>query len=118
DIQYYNTGFWILWSISKADTFVSQILLHDVTYADQFPTDSSKVAFAVSLMMYYTATWSQPYLTRVFNTDEVVFDKFLDDFSLKTSDLTHSLKLQHLNHFLRTKLLTWTMLTIGLKLMY
>ncbi|KNZ64720.1 uncharacterized protein VP01_10000g1, partial [Puccinia sorghi] len=40
------------------------ILLHTVTYPDQFPTDSRKVAFAVSFMKDYAATWSQPYLMK------------------------------------------------------
>ncbi|KNZ59509.1 uncharacterized protein VP01_1715g2 [Puccinia sorghi] len=47
---------------------------------DQFPTDSSKVAFAISFMTEYAAAWSQPYLMSVFNAEEVVFGKFLDDF--------------------------------------
>ncbi|KNZ45514.1 uncharacterized protein VP01_803g4 [Puccinia sorghi] len=63
------------------ESFVGQILLHAVTYHDQFPTESSKVAFAVSFMTDYAATWSQPYLMRVFNSEGVVFDEFLDDFS-------------------------------------
>ncbi|KNZ61179.1 uncharacterized protein VP01_14414g1, partial [Puccinia sorghi] len=66
--------------LSTAKSFVGQILLHAVTYPEQFPTDSSKVAFAVSFMTDYAATWSQPYLMKVFNADEVAFNKFLDDF--------------------------------------
>ncbi|KNZ46420.1 uncharacterized protein VP01_7289g1 [Puccinia sorghi] len=50
-------------------SFVGQILLHTITYPEQFPTDSSKVAFAVLLMTNYTETWSQPYLMKVFNAD-------------------------------------------------
>ncbi|KNZ63076.1 uncharacterized protein VP01_11917g1, partial [Puccinia sorghi] len=47
---------------------------------EQFPTNSSKVAFAVSFMTDYTATWSQPYLMKVFNVEEVAFNEFLDKF--------------------------------------
>ncbi|KNZ63889.1 uncharacterized protein VP01_10888g1, partial [Puccinia sorghi] len=65
---------------AAAKSFFGQILLHTVTYPDQFPTDSSKVAFAVSFMKDYAASWSQLYLMRVFNAKGVVFDKFLDDF--------------------------------------
>ncbi|KNZ50976.1 uncharacterized protein VP01_4148g1, partial [Puccinia sorghi] len=60
--------------------FVGQILLHTITYPEQFPTDSSKVAFAVSFMTEYAETWSQLYLGKVFNEEPVVFDDFLNDF--------------------------------------
>ncbi|KNZ50108.1 uncharacterized protein VP01_459g8 [Puccinia sorghi] len=70
---------------AAAKYFVGQILLHNV---DQFPTNSSKVAFAVSFMREYAATWSQPYLMKVFNTEEVAFEKFLDDF--KSSFFEHN----------------------------
>ncbi|KNZ50159.1 uncharacterized protein VP01_4576g4 [Puccinia sorghi] len=41
---------------ATAKFFVGQILLHTITYPDQFPTNSSKVAFAFSLMTDYAAT--------------------------------------------------------------
>ncbi|KNZ61459.1 uncharacterized protein VP01_13981g1, partial [Puccinia sorghi] len=41
---------------------------------------AEKVAFAVSFMMDYAATWSKPYLMNVFKMEEVTFNKFLDDF--------------------------------------
>ncbi|KNZ61407.1 uncharacterized protein VP01_14047g1, partial [Puccinia sorghi] len=74
---------------SAAESFVGQILLHAITYPDQFPTNSSKVAFAVSFMTDYAATWSQPYLTRVFNAEGAVFDEFLDDFRCSFFDHNH-----------------------------
>ncbi|KNZ63676.1 uncharacterized protein VP01_11142g1, partial [Puccinia sorghi] len=37
-------------------------------------------AFAVLFMTDYAATWSQPYLMKVFNAEEVALKKFLDDF--------------------------------------
>ncbi|KNZ44391.1 uncharacterized protein VP01_9207g1, partial [Puccinia sorghi] len=58
-------------------------------YHDQFPTDSSKVAFAVSFMTEYAATWSQPYLMRVFNAKGVFFDQLLDDFKSIFFDHNH-----------------------------
>ncbi|KNZ62649.1 uncharacterized protein VP01_12421g2, partial [Puccinia sorghi] len=64
-----------------AKSFVGQISLHTVTYSEQFPTNSSKVAFAVLFMTDYAATWSQPYLMKVFNAEEVALDKFLDNFN-------------------------------------
>ncbi|KNZ60026.1 uncharacterized protein VP01_1624g2 [Puccinia sorghi] len=73
---------------SVVESFVGQILLHTVTYPEQFPTNSSKVAFAILFMTDYAATWSQPYLMKVFNTEEVVFNKFLDDF--KSSFFDHN----------------------------
>ncbi|KNZ61428.1 uncharacterized protein VP01_14007g1, partial [Puccinia sorghi] len=60
--------------------FVGQILLHTFTYPEQFPTKSSKVDFAVLCMTDYAAAWSQPYLMNLFNAEEVVFNKFLEDF--------------------------------------
>ncbi|KNZ43975.1 uncharacterized protein VP01_965g5 [Puccinia sorghi] len=69
---------------AAAKYFVGQILLHTATYPEQFPTDSRKVAFAVLFMTNYAATWSQPYLMKVFNTEEVAFNKFLDDFNCPT----------------------------------
>ncbi|KNZ55130.1 uncharacterized protein VP01_2759g4 [Puccinia sorghi] len=47
----------------------------------KLPTNSRKVAFSVSFMTDYAATWSQPYLMKVFNTEEVALKKFLDDFN-------------------------------------
>ncbi|KNZ46311.1 uncharacterized protein VP01_7370g1, partial [Puccinia sorghi] len=52
-----------------------------------FPTDSRKLVFAISFMMYLAATWSQPYLTKVFNGEEVVFSEFINDF--KSSFFNH-----------------------------
>ncbi|KNZ50872.1 uncharacterized protein VP01_41g8 [Puccinia sorghi] len=71
---------------AAAKSFFGQILLHTVTYPTPFPTDSSKVAFSVSFMMDYTSTWSQLYLMKVFNTEEVAFNKFLDDFKSSLFD--------------------------------
>ncbi|KNZ61512.1 uncharacterized protein VP01_13907g1 [Puccinia sorghi] len=65
---------------AAAKSFFGQILLHTITSPEKFPTDSRKVAFAVSFMTDYAATWSQPYLMKVFNTEEVAFNKFLDNF--------------------------------------
>ncbi|KNZ52024.1 uncharacterized protein VP01_3724g1, partial [Puccinia sorghi] len=65
---------------AAAEAFVGQIGLHAVTYPKRFPTNTIKVAFAVSFMRDYTATWSQPYLDKVFNEVPVVFDDFLKDF--------------------------------------
>ncbi|KNZ50459.1 uncharacterized protein VP01_4415g1 [Puccinia sorghi] len=70
-------------------SFFGQILLHAITYPDQFPTESSKVSFVVSCMTDYAATWSQPYLMRVFNAEEVVFDEFRDDFRSIFFDQNH-----------------------------
>ncbi|KNZ44241.1 uncharacterized protein VP01_937g1 [Puccinia sorghi] len=63
---------------AAAEPFVGQILLH--TYPKQFPTNSSKVDFAV-IMTDCTATWSQSYMMKVLNAEEVAFNKFLDDFN-------------------------------------
>lgn len=63
-----------------AEAFIGQIYLHTVTYPERFPTDSSKVAFAVSFMTDYAATWSQPYLNKVCSGEAVVFSEFIDDF--------------------------------------
>ncbi|KNZ49813.1 uncharacterized protein VP01_4761g2 [Puccinia sorghi] len=52
---------------AAAKVFVGQIGLHAVTYPKRFPTDTRKVVFAVFFMRDYTATWSQPYLDKVFN---------------------------------------------------
>ncbi|KNZ53659.1 uncharacterized protein VP01_3171g3 [Puccinia sorghi] len=50
-----------------AKAFISQIGLHAFTYPKQFPTDARKVVFTVLFMKDYTATWSQPYMDKVFN---------------------------------------------------
>ncbi|KNZ49555.1 uncharacterized protein VP01_4941g1 [Puccinia sorghi] len=67
-----------------ANSFFGHILLHTVTYPECFPTESSKVALDFSFMPDYAATWSQPYLMKVFNTEEVAFKTFLDDFNHPT----------------------------------
>ncbi|KNZ47789.1 uncharacterized protein VP01_6146g3 [Puccinia sorghi] len=43
------------------ELFIGQIGLYAVTYPKEFPDDSRKVAFTISFMKYYAATWSQPY---------------------------------------------------------
>ncbi|KNZ47372.1 uncharacterized protein VP01_6452g2, partial [Puccinia sorghi] len=40
---------------ASAESFVGQILLHNVTSPERFPTDSSKVAFSVLFMTNYAA---------------------------------------------------------------
>ncbi|KNZ48356.1 uncharacterized protein VP01_5729g1 [Puccinia sorghi] len=65
---------------AASEAFVGQIGLHAVTYPKIFPTNTSKVAFAVSFMKDYTETWSQPYLEKVFNGEPVVFNYFLKNF--------------------------------------
>ncbi|KNZ63667.1 uncharacterized protein VP01_11162g1, partial [Puccinia sorghi] len=37
----------------------------------------------------YAATWSQPYLIKVFNAEEVAFDEFLDEFRCSLFDHNH-----------------------------
>ncbi|KNZ46983.1 uncharacterized protein VP01_677g6 [Puccinia sorghi] len=73
---------------AAAKPFIAQIGLHAVTYLKQFPTNTSKVAFAALFMQDYAATWSQLYLTRLFNGEKVVFSKFMDDF--KSSFFDHN----------------------------
>ncbi|KNZ47119.1 uncharacterized protein VP01_666g14 [Puccinia sorghi] len=73
---------------TAANLFVGQISLHAVTYPKRFPTDASKVVFAISFMKDYAATWSHPYLKRVFNGELVVFNNFLNDF--KSSFFDHN----------------------------
>ncbi|KNZ45607.1 uncharacterized protein VP01_799g5 [Puccinia sorghi] len=65
---------------TAAEAFVGQIGLHAITYPESFPSNASKVAFSVSFMKDYTATWSQPYLDKVFNRKPVVLNDFLNDF--------------------------------------
>ncbi|KNZ61496.1 uncharacterized protein VP01_13932g1 [Puccinia sorghi] len=72
-----------------AKFFGCQILLHTVTYPEQFPNKSSKVDFSVLCMTDYAATWSQTYLMNLFNAEEVVFNKFLEDFKFSFFDHNH-----------------------------
>ncbi|KNZ55410.1 uncharacterized protein VP01_268g1 [Puccinia sorghi] len=65
---------------AAAEVFAGQIGLHAVTYPERFPTDASKVVFTVLFMKDYAATWSQPYLEKVFNREPVVFNDFLKNF--------------------------------------
>ncbi|KNZ61102.1 uncharacterized protein VP01_14519g1, partial [Puccinia sorghi] len=71
-----------------AKSFFGQILLHTVTYPEQFPTHSRKVTFA-AFMIDYAANWSQPYLMKIFNMEEVAFNKFLDNFESSFFDHNH-----------------------------
>ncbi|KNZ53219.1 uncharacterized protein VP01_3300g2 [Puccinia sorghi] len=71
-----------------AESFVGRIGLHAITYTERFPKDSSKVSFPISFMTDYAATWSQPYLTKIFNGEAVVFSEFIDDF--KSSFFDHN----------------------------
>ncbi|KNZ63491.1 uncharacterized protein VP01_11372g1, partial [Puccinia sorghi] len=84
-----------------AETFVGQILLHTVTYPESFPTNSSKVAFAVSFMTDYATSWYQPYLMKVFNEEEVAFNKFLDNFNSIFFDQNHQHHVEFTLQFLR-----------------
>ncbi|KNZ57264.1 uncharacterized protein VP01_219g10 [Puccinia sorghi] len=65
---------------ATAKAFVGQIGLHAVTYPKQFPTNTSKVVFAVLFMKDYTETWSQLYLEKVFHREPGGFNDFLNDF--------------------------------------
>ncbi|KNZ59113.1 uncharacterized protein VP01_17g15 [Puccinia sorghi] len=58
-------------------------------YPKRFPTNASKVVFAVLFMKDYAATWSQPYLDKVFNGKLVVCNDFLDDFKSRFFDHNH-----------------------------
>ncbi|KNZ48856.1 uncharacterized protein VP01_5361g1, partial [Puccinia sorghi] len=51
---------------------------------------ASKVVFAILFMKDYTATWSQPYLDKVFNGEPVVFNDFLNNFRSSLFDHNHS----------------------------
>ncbi|KNZ63397.1 uncharacterized protein VP01_11501g1 [Puccinia sorghi] len=64
---------------AAAKSFVGQILLHTVTYPECFPTPEKWILLS-PLWKDYAATWSQTYLMKVFNAEEVAFNKFLDDF--------------------------------------
>ncbi|KNZ64397.1 uncharacterized protein VP01_10347g1, partial [Puccinia sorghi] len=89
--------------------FIGQIGLHSVTYPEQFPTDASKVVFAVSFMRDYTATWSQPYLDKVFHKVPVVFDYFLKD--IRSSFFDHN-RQHHAEVALRNLCQTGTVVVI------
>ncbi|KNZ62855.1 uncharacterized protein VP01_1214g2 [Puccinia sorghi] len=65
---------------AAVEVFVGQIGLHAITNPKCFPTNTSKVVFAVLFMKDYTATWSQPYLDKVLNREPVVFNDFLNNF--------------------------------------
>lgn len=71
---------------APAEAFVAQIGLHTITYPERFPTDASKVAFTVSFMTDYASTWAQPYLTKIFESQEVVFSEFINDFKASFYD--------------------------------
>ncbi|KNZ52729.1 uncharacterized protein VP01_3469g1 [Puccinia sorghi] len=62
--------------------------LHAFTYPEHFPNDPSKVFFAILFMKDDAATWSQPFLTNVFNREPVVFSEFINDF--KSSFFDHN----------------------------
>ncbi|KNZ61408.1 uncharacterized protein VP01_1403g1 [Puccinia sorghi] len=51
--------------VAPAKAFVGQIFLNAITYPKSFPTNASKVVFAVLFMKDYTATRSQPYQQEV-----------------------------------------------------
>ncbi|PLW04595.1 hypothetical protein PCASD_26919 [Puccinia coronata f. sp. avenae] len=70
-----------------AENFVIQIGLHTLTYPEQFRDDSSKVAFAISFLTDYAATWAQPYTTKLFAGMPVAFLEFLNDFKAIFFDL-------------------------------
>ncbi|PLW15930.1 hypothetical protein PCANC_16487 [Puccinia coronata f. sp. avenae] len=70
-----------------AENFVSQIGLHAPTYPEQFPNNSSKVAFAISFLTDYAATWAQPYTTKLFAGTPVAFLEFLNNFKARFFNL-------------------------------
>ena len=69
-----------------AEAFMSQIGLHTFTFPERFPTDSTKVAFALSFLTDYAATWAQPYLEALIGGRALVFQDFLNDFSASFYD--------------------------------
>ncbi|PLW55693.1 hypothetical protein PCANC_04609 [Puccinia coronata f. sp. avenae] len=64
-----------------------QIGLHAPTYPEQFPNNSSKVAFAISFLTDYAATWAQPYTTKLFAGTPVAFLEFLNNFKARFFNL-------------------------------
>ncbi|KNZ63342.1 uncharacterized protein VP01_11577g1, partial [Puccinia sorghi] len=87
---------------SNPMVFVGHIGLHSITYPKCFPTNTRKVVFAVLFMKDYAATWSQPYLDKVFNGETVVLNEFLNDFKSSFFDHNHrhcaEVALQNLHH--------------------
>ncbi|KNZ48613.1 uncharacterized protein VP01_553g11 [Puccinia sorghi] len=74
-----------------------------------FPTNASKVAFTIPFMKDYAATWSQPYLDKVFNGEPLVFHDFLNEF--KSSFVDH-------NHRHCAKVALWNLRHTGIVLAY
>lgn len=67
----------------KAEVFASQVSLYILTNSSLFPTDVSKVAFALSYLSGDANLWGQPLLKRILddsNTDPIRFSEFSDSF--------------------------------------
>ena len=66
----------------KAETFISQIGLYMLACPDRFPTDKSKVSFAISYLTGHASRWAQPYLEELFGDGENIptFAEFTASF--------------------------------------
>lgn len=65
---------------AAAEAFLAQIGLHTSTYPERFPTDSTKVAFAVSFLTDYAAIWAQPYIHAIMEGQDLNLVDFMLDF--------------------------------------
>lgn len=65
----------------RAEVFASQVSLYVLTNQSLFPTDSSKVAFALSYLSGEANLWGQPILKRLLDGDSsVTFSEFSTSF--------------------------------------
>ncbi|KNZ62870.1 uncharacterized protein VP01_1213g7 [Puccinia sorghi] len=64
------------------------VFVGKIGHPEHFPTNASKVVFAFLFTKDYAATWSQPYLDKVFNGELVVFNNFLNN--LRSSFFDHN----------------------------
>lgn len=65
----------------RAEVFASQVSLYVLTNEALFPTDSSKVAFALSYLSGEANLWGQPLLKRILDKDPTVtFSDFSTTF--------------------------------------
>lgn len=70
------------WGV-KAKVFASQVSLYILTNTSLFPTDTSKVAFALSYLSGDANLWGQPLIRRIVDenlTESVSFSKFSQSF--------------------------------------
>ncbi|OAV96099.1 hypothetical protein PTTG_26460 [Puccinia triticina 1-1 BBBD Race 1] len=71
---------------AKAEVYVTQIGLYNISNPQMFPDDQSKVIFSISYLTGQASAWAQPFKTRLFLGQVVTYESFFTAFQMMYYD--------------------------------